>query len=143
MKTYIYGLSESNDISGIRYVGATNDINVREDNHIDTKDNSKKSLWIQLLLAQNKKPILIVLEETIEEKTKEKENFWIEKLSYLNLLNGGVSTYYIRKKHLQDTPITIRFNYDFLSKLKKIAKQKNVNYQSLIKLWLSERLEKE
>ena len=43
----------------------------------------------------------------------------------------------------ESTTITLRFDPRMLSRIKRIARSRYLNYQSMIKQWLSERLEKE
>lgn len=43
----------------------------------------------------------------------------------------------------ESTTITIRFDQRMLSKLKRLARSRYLNYQSMMKQWISERLEKE
>ncbi len=43
----------------------------------------------------------------------------------------------------ESTTITLRFDPRMLSRIKRIARSRYLNYQSMIKHWLSERLEQE
>ncbi len=43
----------------------------------------------------------------------------------------------------ESTTITLRFDPRMLARIKRIARERYLNYQSMIKQWLSERLEKE
>jgi predicted DNA binding CopG/RHH family protein len=43
----------------------------------------------------------------------------------------------------ESTTITLRFDPRMLSRIKRIARRRYLNYQSMIKQWLSERLEQE
>ena len=43
----------------------------------------------------------------------------------------------------ESTTITLRFDPRMLSRIKRIARRRYLNYQSMIKQWLSERLEKD
>ena len=43
----------------------------------------------------------------------------------------------------ESTTITLRFDPRMLARIKRIARSRYLNYQSMIKQWLSERLEKE
>ena len=43
----------------------------------------------------------------------------------------------------ESTTITLRFDPRMLSRIKRIARRRYLNYQSMIKQWLSERLEHE
>jgi len=44
---------------------------------------------------------------------------------------------------LESTTITIRFDPRMLARLKRLARSRYLNYQSMMKQWVSERLEKE
>lgn len=62
---YIYGLIDP--ISNlIKYVGATNDLTVRYQTHLEVSpnDSTKRGEWIKELLNKNLKPYLILLEKT-------------------------------------------------------------------------------
>jgi predicted DNA binding CopG/RHH family protein len=48
-----------------------------------------------------------------------------------------------RADNRESTTITLRFDPRLLARLKRIARSRYLNYQSMIKQWLSERLEKE
>ena len=43
----------------------------------------------------------------------------------------------------ESTTITLRMDPRMLSRLKRLARQRYLNYQSMLKLWVAERLEKE
>ena len=43
----------------------------------------------------------------------------------------------------ESTTITLRFDPRMLSRIKRIARSRFLNYQSMIKQWLAERLEEE
>jgi predicted DNA binding CopG/RHH family protein len=43
----------------------------------------------------------------------------------------------------ESTTITLRFDPQMLSRIKRVARHRYMNYQSMIKQWLSERLEDE
>jgi len=43
----------------------------------------------------------------------------------------------------ESTTITLRFDPRMLSRIKRMARSRYLNYQSMIKQWLSERLEEE
>ncbi len=43
----------------------------------------------------------------------------------------------------ESTTITIRMDPRMLSRLKRLARQRYLNYQSMLKQWVAERLEKE
>ncbi len=43
----------------------------------------------------------------------------------------------------ESTTITLRFDPRMLSRIKRVARRRFLNYQSMIKQWLSERMEQE
>ena len=48
-----------------------------------------------------------------------------------------------RSEGQDSTPITLRMDPRMLSRLKRIAARRYLNYQSMMKQWIAERLEKE
>jgi predicted DNA binding CopG/RHH family protein len=48
-----------------------------------------------------------------------------------------------RPDNRESTTITLRFDPRMLARIKRIARSRYLNYQSMIKQWLSERLEQE
>ena len=49
----------------------------------------------------------------------------------------------VRTDTNESTTITIRMDPRMLSRLKRLARQRYLNYQSMLKQWVAERLEKE
>lgn len=49
----------------------------------------------------------------------------------------------LKADNRESTTITLRFDPRMLARIKRIARSRYLNYQSMIKQWLSERLEKE
>ncbi|MEM1057797.1 MAG: CopG family antitoxin [Verrucomicrobiota bacterium] len=45
--------------------------------------------------------------------------------------------------HAESTTITLRMDPRMLSRLKRLARQRYLNYQSMLKQWVAERLEQE
>ena len=43
----------------------------------------------------------------------------------------------------ESTTVTLRFDPRMLARIKRLARSRYLNYQSMVKQWLSERLEKE
>lgn len=43
----------------------------------------------------------------------------------------------------ESTTVTLRFDPQMLSRIKRLARARYLNYQSMMKQWLSERLEQE
>lgn len=55
------------------------------------------------------------------------------------LLNGSLH----RSDTRESTTITLRFDPRMLARIKRIARSRFLNYQSMMKQWLAERLEEE
>lgn len=70
----------------------------------------------------------------------EEAKFWDEHNS-MDYFNEGGSVHLALPE--QNTMISIRFPKHLLNNLKRLAKIKDVPYQSLIKLWLDDRLKEE
>jgi predicted DNA binding CopG/RHH family protein len=49
----------------------------------------------------------------------------------------------LKTDNRDSTTITLRFDPRMLARIKRLARSRYLNYQSMIKQWLSERLEKE
>lgn len=65
--------------------------------------------------------------------------FWSE-----HQLDGRLMNTAIHKPDVREsTTITLRFDPRMLARIKRIARARFLNYQSMIKQWLSERLEEE
>ncbi|MBI5388323.1 MAG: hypothetical protein HZA90_26965 [Verrucomicrobia bacterium] len=66
--------------------------------------------------------------------------FWAENRPDLRLMETAV----VAGTELADsTTITLRIDPRMLSKIKRLARSRYLNYQSMIKQWLSERMEQE
>jgi predicted DNA binding CopG/RHH family protein len=66
--------------------------------------------------------------------------FWIENQVDLRLMEGAATA----SSELSDSvTITLRIDPRMLARIKRIARSRYLNYQSMIKQWLSERMEKE
>lgn len=76
---YIYTLTDPNT-QKVRYIGKAKNPKDRYSNHINkSRDkNTHKRNWINKLRKNNQKPILEVIEETTNDKWKEREKFWIK-----------------------------------------------------------------
>ena len=55
------------------------------------------------------------------------------------LINGSM----LKSDNRDSTTITLRFDPRMLARIKRLARSRYLNYQSMIKQWLSERMEKE
>ena len=66
-------------------------------------------------------------------------DFWAKHTLDQRLMNGSIHRANVR----ESTTITLRFDPQMLSRIKRMARHRYLNYQSMIKQWLSERLEEE
>ena len=73
------------------------------------------------------------------EDEKAEADFWLNHQVDLRLLSDSVHQSNVR----ESTTITLRFDPQMLSRIKRLARHRYLNYQSMIKQWLSERLEEE
>ena len=66
--------------------------------------------------------------------------FWAENRPDLRLMESAV----VARSELSDSvTITLRIDPRMLSRIKRLARSRYLNYQSMIKQWLSERMEEE
>ena len=73
--------------------------------------------------------------ETEEEEAK----YWAEARVDSRLMTQAL----LRADNRESTTITLRFDPRMLARIKRVARSRYLNYQSMMKQWLSERLEKE
>jgi predicted DNA binding CopG/RHH family protein len=73
------------------------------------------------------------------ETEEEEANFWLDARVDGRLMNQSL----LKADNRESTTITLRFDPRMLARIKRIARSRYLNYQSMIKQWLSERLEKE
>ena len=73
-----------------------------------------------------------------DSETDEAE-FWADTRLEARLMNASV----VKADARESTMITLRFDPRMLARIKRLARSRYLNYQSMIKQWLSERLEKE
>lgn len=73
------------------------------------------------------------------EDEKEEAVFWSGHALDPRLMNASI----LRQNVRESTTITLRFDPQMLSRIKRLARHRYLNYQSMIKQWLSERLEEE
>jgi hypothetical protein len=65
--------------------------------------------------------------------------FWKSTGLGARLMNGSI----LKTDSKDSTTVTIRIDPRMLARIKRLARSRYLNYQSMIKQWLSERLEKE
>lgn len=70
---------------------------------------------------------------------EEEAAFWMESRLDARLMNAGV----LKSDTRESATISLRFDPRMLARIKRLARSRYLNYQSMIKQWLSERLEKE
>jgi predicted DNA binding CopG/RHH family protein len=70
---------------------------------------------------------------------EEESTFWADTRIDVRLMNASL----LKADTRESTTITLRFDPRLLARIKRIARSRYLNYQSMIKQWLSERLEKE
>jgi predicted DNA binding CopG/RHH family protein len=66
--------------------------------------------------------------------------FWAENQVELRLMDGATAA---AAESSESVTITLRMDPRMLGRIKRLARERYLNYQSMIKQWLSERMEKE
>jgi predicted DNA binding CopG/RHH family protein len=66
--------------------------------------------------------------------------FWAENRPDLRLIEGSVAA---SSESAESVTITLRIDPRMLARIKRLARSRFLNYQSMIKQWLSERMEGE
>jgi hypothetical protein len=66
--------------------------------------------------------------------------FWADTRMDLRLMDGAVVA---SSETSESVTITLRMDPRMLAKIKRLARSRYLNYQSMIKQWLSERMEQE
>lgn len=69
----------------------------------------------------------------------EEAEFWEQHQIGQRLMQSSL----VRADANESTTITLRIDPRMLSRLKRLARQRYLNYQSMLKQWVAERLEKE
>jgi predicted DNA binding CopG/RHH family protein len=73
--------------------------------------------------------------------TEEAEaDFWAENRPALRLMESAVAN---ASEATESITITLRMDPRMLARIKRLARSRYLNYQSMIKQWLSERMEDE
>lgn len=73
------------------------------------------------------------------ENDQAEHDFWQKHELDGDLMNGSIR----EPDSKESTTITLRFDPRMLSRIKRMARTRYLNYQSMMKQWLSERLEEE
>ena len=66
--------------------------------------------------------------------------FWAENAVDVRLMESAVAS---SAEGTESVTITLRIDPRMLARIKRIARERYLNYQSMIKQWLSERMEQE
>ncbi len=66
--------------------------------------------------------------------------FWLEQRPALRLMASAVAG---QAEASESVTVTLRFDPRMLARIKRLARMRFLNYQSMIKQWLSERMEQE
>lgn len=66
--------------------------------------------------------------------------FWLSSRLHPRLMDNSITS---DSRSSESVTITLRMDPRMLARLKRLAKSRYLNYQSMIKQWISERLEKE
>ncbi|HEY9172929.1 MAG TPA: CopG family antitoxin [Verrucomicrobiae bacterium] len=73
--------------------------------------------------------------------TEEAEaDFWLENKPDLRLIEAAVAS---ASEASESITVTLRMDPRMLARIKRLARSRYLNYQSMIKQWLSERMEDE
>jgi predicted DNA binding CopG/RHH family protein len=70
---------------------------------------------------------------------EDEAKFWADTQIDARLMNASL----LKSDTRESTTITVRFDPRMLARIKRVARSRYLNYQSMIKQWLAERLEKE
>ena len=72
-------------------------------------------------------------------RPEDEVKYWEAHQISLNLMQSSL----VSTDTNESTTITLRMDPRMLSRLKRLARQRYLNYQSMLKQWVAERLEKE
>jgi len=67
-------------------------------------------------------------------------DFWGENRSDLRLMEAATAG---NAESSESVTVTLRFDPRMLARIKRLARSRYLNYQSMVKQWLSERMEQE
>ena len=73
------------------------------------------------------------------ESEEDEAAFWSQARIDPRLMNTAI----LKADTRESTTVTLRFDPRMLARIKRLARSRYLNYQSMVKQWLSERLEKE
>ena len=84
--------------------------------------------------------ILTWEEVPIFDSEEAEASFWADNRPNLRLMEASVAT---AGESAESVTITLRIDPRMLGRIKRLARSRYLNYQSMIKQWLSERMEQE
>jgi predicted DNA binding CopG/RHH family protein len=79
-------------------------------------------------------------EVPIFDSEKAEAEFWLDNRPDLRLMESAVAA---ASELSESVTITLRMDPRMLARIKRLARERYLNYQSMIKQWLSERMENE
>ncbi|WP_395741014.1 CopG family antitoxin [Prosthecobacter sp.] len=85
------------------------------------------------------KPVKAWKDVPVFESEEAEGKFWATHQLDARLMLASIHRADVR----ESTTITLRFDPRMLSRIKRVARRRYLNYQSMIKQWLSERMEQE
>jgi len=88
---FIYALCDPRD-NRVRYIGKTNDLRARYNQHLREKANTHRTHWIEHIKKLGMNPILTVIEQIAPDQNwEERERYWIAhyRNMYDDLTNGS------------------------------------------------------
>jgi predicted DNA binding CopG/RHH family protein len=95
---------------------------------------------IRPAFVENELPLIRYWHELPAFESEEEEvRYWATHQLDARLMHLSIHRNDVR----ESTTITLRFDPRMLSRIKRIARRRYLNYQSMIKQWLSERMEQE
>jgi predicted DNA binding CopG/RHH family protein len=93
-----------------------------------------------LKLAPNMRSIANWEDVPIFDSESAEGQFWVENRPDLRLMESAVAN---SSEVSESVTITLRIDPRMLARIKRLARSRYLNYQSMIKQWLSERMEDE
>jgi len=92
------------------------------------------------LVCTNMRAIASWQEVPLFDSEEAEADFWSENKPDVRLMEAALSG---NAEASESVTITLRFDPRMLARIKRLARSRYLNYQSMIKQWLSERMEHE
>lgn len=89
--------------------------------------------------TENLRVLLSWAEVPAFDAPKAESEFWLRHSLDPKLMNASI----LKGDARESATVTLRFDPRLLARLKRVARSRYLNYQSMIKQWLAERLEQE